>query len=107
MKYLNFIFILFSLHIVSAQEGDSISRKKIDAIRITEAPKIDGVLDELIWNSASVATNFIEREPNNGTPIPDSLHTEVRIVYDDLGIYFGAIMNDPNTSKIAKKSVRN
>lgn len=103
MKYLNFIFLLFSLHIVSAQEGDSISRKKIDAIRITEAPKIDGVLDELIWNSASVATNFIEREPNNGTPIPDSLHTEVRIVYDDLGIYFGAIMNDPNTSEIAKE----
>lgn len=41
--------------------------------------------------------------PNNGKPIPDSLKTDVKIVYDDLGIYFGATMKDPEPDKILKE----
>lgn len=103
MKPLLFILIVLFFQSVLAQENDSIPRKKINITRITDAPKIDGVLNDEAWENAPVATGFVERQPNNGRPIPDSLHTEVKIVYDDLGIYFGATMNDPNPDKIMKE----
>ena len=84
------ILISFFLGIyLYAQETDSIFRKKITIGKISEAPKIDGILDDIAWQDAPVATDFVERQPNNGVPIPDSLRTEVKIVYDNLGIYFG------------------
>lgn len=99
-----FIIASFLLTIfVNGQELDSISRKKLNITRISEAPKIDGVLDDLAWQNVAVAKDFVERNPNNGKPIPDSLRTEVKVVYDDLGVYFGATMYDPEPDKILKE----
>lgn len=92
--------VLLCQSFLFSQETDSIPRKKITISRITEAPKIDGVLDDKAWEGAAIASNFIERMPNNGKPIADSLSTEVKIVYDDNGIYFGASLKDPDPSKI-------
>ena len=97
------IAFLMTSFILNAQEIDTIPRKKITINKIIESPKIDGILDDAAWQSASIATGFIERQPNNGRPIPDSLKTEVKIIYDDLGIYFGATMQDPNTDEILKE----
>ena len=99
---------IFSMIAIAGQENiekDSIHRKKISAVRITEAPKIDGILDDDVWQHAPIAGKFIERSPNNGTPVPDSLRTEVRILYDDTGIYFGAKLYDPQPDKIAREFV--
>ncbi|MFA5619514.1 MAG: DUF5916 domain-containing protein [Weeksellaceae bacterium] len=85
------------------QTSDTIARKKIHLIKVAESPKIDGILDDAAWQNAPIATDFVERIPNNGRPIPDSLRTEVKIVYDDLGIYFGAKMYDPEPDKILKE----
>ncbi len=103
MKYL--FLLLFTLLFISAkaQENDSIPRKKITIPRIVEAPKIDGVLDDAAWQNAPIATDFVERQPNNGRPIADSLKTDVKIVYDDLGIYFGATLKDPEPDKILRE----
>ncbi|WKV10569.1 DUF5916 domain-containing protein [Marivirga harenae] len=92
-----FLFGFFSL----SQEADSIFRKNINIPRIAEAPKIDGILDDLAWENAPIAKDFVERNPTNGQAIPDSLSTEVKIIYDDLGIYFGAKMKDSEPHKIA------
>lgn len=101
LKYFLIIgFILISFYSL-AQETDSIFRKKVTIPKITEAPKIDGVLDDIAWQNAPIAKDFVERNPTNGQPIPDSLSTEVKIIYDDLGIYFGANMKDPEPEKIA------
>ena len=98
-------FLLTSLFGFSAysQSEDSIPRKKITIPRITVAPKIDGILNDAAWQNAPIATDFVERMPNNGKPISDSLKTDVKIVYDDLGIYFGATMKDPEADKILKE----
>lgn len=86
MKFLFLIILIFFFSAFSnAQETDSIPRKKIDITRIADAPKINGILDDKAWDGAAIATGFVERQPNNGKPIPDSLHTEVKIIYDDLG----------------------
>ena len=103
MKSLFTAFILVWGFSAIAQEKDSIPRKQIQINRIQEIPKIDGKLDDVAWENAAIATNFVERQPNNGRPIPDSLATTVKIVYDDLGIYFGAEMLDPDPSEIRKE----
>lgn len=103
----SFFIVLFLTFGFSAnaqvQEKDSIPRKQIHIGRITKSPKIDGKLDDDAWKDAVIATGFVERQPNNGKPIPDSLSTSVKIVYDDLGIYFGAEMLDPFPSEIRKE----
>ena len=71
--------------------------------KTSSPPKIDGILDDAVWQNAPIATGFIERSPNNGKPQADSIKTEVRILYDDTGIYFGAQMYDPTPNKIAKE----
>ncbi len=103
MKSFFTAFILFWSFSAIAQEKDSIPRKQITIDRIQETPKIDGKLDDAAWKDAAIATNFVERQPNNGRPIPDSLATRVKVVYDDLGIYFGAEMLDPDPSEIRKE----
>ncbi|MBK6265667.1 carbohydrate binding family 9 domain-containing protein [Marivirga sp. S37H4] len=100
--YLSLLIVVVSLEI-KAQSADSIPRKNITIQKIINAPKIDGILDDEVWKNAPIATDFVERMPNNGVPAPDSLQTEVKILYDDLGIYFGASMKDPHPEKIMKE----
>jgi len=88
-----------------AQTLDSLERKQLTITKISKAPHIDGILDDEAWENAAIATDFVERQPVNGRPIPDSLKTDVKIVYDDLGIYFGAKMHDPNPALIPRELV--
>ncbi len=86
-------------------EKDSIIRKKVNAIKINQSLKIDGILDEEVWNNAPLAQNFVELQPVNGKAEASEFRTEVKILYDDTGIYFGAKMYDPEPDKIAKELV--
>lgn len=67
-------------------------------------PQIDGLLNDSIWHSASIATDFIQYEPNNG--IPASERSEVRFAYTDEAIYVGAILYDSNPKSILKELSR-
>jgi hypothetical protein len=59
------------------------------------APKVDGRLDEELWDLAPPSGNFVQREPHAGAPASE--RTEFRILYDDRKIYFGiwAFDSDP------------
>lgn len=98
-----FLFTCCYGFLMNSQVLDSIPRKKITITKIFESPKIDGVLNDAAWENAPIATDFVERMPNNGKPIPDSLKTAVKVVYDDLGIYFGATMKDTQPDEILKE----
>lgn len=99
--FLNYIVLLALILLgMMGYAQDSIPRKIVYTQKVSERPKIDGKLNELIWQNAAVAKDFIERIPSNGKPEPDSLRTEVKIIYDDLGIYLGATMYDPEPEKI-------
>lgn len=99
-------FILF-LNSISAQKmpEDSISRKKFNISKTTNPPKIDGILDDDVWQNLAAAKNFIQKDPENGKPEDPKFRTEVKMTYDDTGIYFSARMYDPEPSKIAKELV--
>jgi hypothetical protein len=57
------------------------------AVRATQSPKVDGILDEAAWQSAPVVDNFVQQEPQEGAPATD--RTEVRILYDESRLYIG------------------
>jgi hypothetical protein len=49
------------------------------------APRLDGRLDDDVWQLAQPFGNFIQREPTVGAPATD--RTEFRVLYDDLTLY--------------------
>ena len=92
------IFISLLLIITStvfAQE-----KKNITASRINTPPKIDGILNDKIWESVAIATDFNMFEPGNEGIINDNYQTEVKIAYDDNAVYIAAAMFDPNPDEI-------
>lgn len=96
-------FLIFS---VSAQENptaDKITRKTYQISKTTVKPKIDGLLDDEVWKNIPVANHFIERSPNNGRAESEGFRTEVKLAYDDIGIYVGAMMYDQHPEKIRKE----
>ncbi|MDB5236119.1 MAG: hypothetical protein JWR44_3112 [Hymenobacter sp.] len=76
-------------------------KRELAAQRITQAVKLDGVLDEAAWREAAVATDFIQNRPKPG---PHETHpTEVRVLYDDAAIYVGAVMHDVSQDSIPRE----
>ena len=68
------------------------------AARATQAPTLDGVLDDAVWRDAPVIDQFLEYEPNTGaTP---RFRTEVRVLYDDKYLYIMGRMFDPAPDSI-------
>ncbi|WBO83196.1 DUF5916 domain-containing protein [Hymenobacter yonginensis] len=76
-------------------------KKQLQAVRITDAIKLDGLLDEAVWQQAPVATQFIQNRPNPGPP--EKHPTEVRILYDDANLYIGAVMHDVSADSILRE----
>lgn len=66
--------------------------KKLAALRIQSPVKIDGNLDEAVWNQAPVASGFILNSPKFGDTC--SQKTIVRILYNDQAVYIGAYLYD-------------
>ena len=68
------------------------ARKTVRMVRTATPPVIDGKLDEAIWQTADVITDFHQIRPGDGaTP---SEPTEVYLLYDDDAFYIGARMHD-------------
>jgi len=80
--------------------AQEVVRKTIPATRASESPKIDGKLNDAVWATAPVATDFVMFEPENGAAIGRETQTVVRVLYDDQAIYIGAMMYDPNPDSI-------
>ncbi|MBI4477218.1 MAG: carbohydrate binding family 9 domain-containing protein [Acidobacteria bacterium] len=73
----------------------------VDAIRITNAPRLDGHLDDEAWRAASPATAFVQRDPDEGKPATQ--RTELRIVYDGSALYVGVRLFDTEPDKIVRR----
>lgn len=96
-----FTILLVSLHLPAvAQNGE----KQIVAYRTPVPPRIDGVPDDEQWRHAEPATEFTQRDPDEGAPSSEG--TEVRVLYDDAFLYFGCRMDDSDPSKIVARLTR-
>jgi hypothetical protein len=70
-----------------AAAQSSRERQTLRAVRIDQAPKIDGALEEQVWQLADAVDTFTQQEPSEGQPATD--RTEVRVLYDSRNIYIG------------------
>src|SRR5258708_30514003 len=66
------------------------------AVRVDHAPRLDGTLDDPIWQQASAITDFRQREPYEGQPATE--RTEVRRLYTRNQICFGITCQDSDSN---------
>jgi hypothetical protein len=59
----------------------------LHAVRVTQAPSIDGRLDDAVWQRAAVSEAFTQKFPDEGRPPSDP--TGLRVLYDDDALYVG------------------
>ena len=79
-------------------------RKTVRMVRTATPPVIDGKLDEAVWQTADVITDFHQIRPGDGaTP---SEPTEVYVLYDDDAFYIGARMHDSEPQLIVAPTNR-
>ena len=90
MKKLLSILLLFFPLAVSAEIRTQ-EPQRVTAVRSPSSIKIDGVLDEPVWQTQGY-TNFLQSEPDDGAPASEK--TVVWIAYDESGIYVAARMYD-------------
>ena len=84
--------------------GQDASTRTLFAKRVDDSPKIDGVLDEAVWENVPVASEFTEFFPNPFASAEEK--TEVRILYDDKALYIGARLYDSKNKILKQLSVR-
>jgi hypothetical protein len=65
---------------------------------ITQAPVINGRLDDEVWRTADPFAGFVQRELQEGAPVTE--RTEVRILTDGEALYIGAWLYDREPSRI-------
>src|SRR5216684_1333312 len=83
---------------------DESARISAEATHIDHAPKLDGTLNDPLWQSAKPITEFRQREPHEGEPPTEK--TEVRILYTRHAVYFGIYCYDSKTSRIVATELR-
>ena len=86
--------IALSVAVTGHLEGQSVDNGPVvaAAVRVEEAPTIDGVLDEAFWQTITPITGFLQRDPVDGAPASE--RSEVRIAYDRNALYFALELHD-------------
>jgi len=77
------------------------SRPTIRALRVTDAPVIDGRLTDEAWLHAPVANHFRQRDPDEGQAATE--RTEIRVLYDETALYVGARLYDTEPAAISTR----
>ncbi|MFK7781985.1 DUF5916 domain-containing protein [Psychroserpens sp.] len=88
---LHFILCSFLLLCFCANSQE---KKQLQIERAAKAPKIDGILDDEVWKSANIATDFIQFRPEMGNTLSENERTVVKMSYDDEAIYVSAYLYD-------------
>ena len=96
------VFTLFSIKTFADKNPDPrSSRKSAQASRISIEPKIDGTANDMIWETITPVSDFVQYLPIYN--VAPSFRTEVKIAYDDYAIYVLAQMYDPSSDSILRQ----
>ena len=91
--------ILMGLFVLSAV----LRAEELKAVRVKEGPKVDGLLTDTVWQSASAVTGFRMVEPRPGED--PSEKTEARVLYDDASLYIGVYCHDSEPARISANTM--
>ena len=99
------MFLRFSFFIILSLtyywSYSQIAFKQAFATKTSVAPKIDGILNDTVWNNAIIINDFVQSSPINN--VAPSFKTEVKILYNNNAIYVGAFLYDPQPDSIYKE----
>jgi hypothetical protein len=103
------IFVIMLPRMVGAHALPSQARlqegaRMAEAVRVDRAPRLDGTLDDALWQSAKPIIDFRQREPREGDPATEK--TEVRILYTRHAVYFGIHCYDSAPTRIVATELR-
>lgn len=90
MKSVLFICFLIVFNLT----GISQEKKTYQIKKTTSPPKIDGILNDEVWQNAEEAKDFTQFKPEMGVMDTLGIKTIVKITYDDDAIYFAAYLHD-------------
>ncbi len=93
------IFLLFP-----AVFGQTAGKKQYKATRISVAPNINGILDDIAWQSGTWIDDFTQNEPFNGRAA--SQRTEFKILFDDDNLYVAIKAFDTSPDSIVNRLTR-
>jgi hypothetical protein len=74
------------------------------AVRVATPPVVDGALSEATWETGVAISDFRQREPEEGQPASEA--TTVRVLYDEVYLYIGAVLQDREPDRIYAKELR-
>lgn len=110
-----FLLALVSIsspHVI-AQQGSEAKNRQVavretlrmaQATRVEQPPKLDGTLDDPLWQEADPISNFLQREPFEGQRPTEK--TEVRVLYSKHEVYFGIMCFDSQPKRIVATELR-
>jgi hypothetical protein len=81
-------------------------RESVTAVEVPAASalKLDGDLNDAVWQRAVPITDFRQRDPHEGAP--PTFPTEVRVAYDETAIYIAVEAFDPDPGKLVGRLTR-
>jgi hypothetical protein len=102
-------YLLATTAPLSAQQDASINlhpteRRTMKAVRTAAEIRMDGVLDEEVWNTAQPALGFVQTEPAEGHPATED--TEVRVLYNSDFLYIGVTCHDEPGANLIINSLK-
>jgi len=74
-------------------------RRSYTTDRTPTPPRIDGLLDDAVWDRVDWGTGFQQREPEEGAP--PTGETAFKILYDDTNLYLAFRAYDPEPEKVS------
>ena len=82
------------------QDGKHSAVRTVQVVRTSSSVTVDGRLDDEVWLSAPAATNFIQRDPDEGKPATEQ--TDLRLAYDEAALYVGVRLHDRDPARISR-----
>jgi len=96
--------LCFNAILFGQSKGINREKYRINISETSSTINIDGILDEPVWQSADIATNFQRVQPTDtGYAISQ---TEVKLTYTESTLYIGIICFDSSTGKRPVESLR-
>ena len=92
--------VFLSPLVLLAQESELPKQKVVQAIRVDGPIKLDGVLDEKLWQGAGYS-DFVQSDPIDGAQPTEK--TTVWVAYDDTALYVAARLFDSQPELIVSR----
>lgn len=100
LKIVAAVFICICAPFAAAFASTQDPRPEVPAVRLgdTDTIVLDGTPNEPVWQKAEPATNFRQRDPNNGQPATE--RTEVRVLFDSDRLILGVTLFDSEPDRL-------